>query len=167
MAERFVSLKCDNCGGKLDVYDDMQRFACGYCGAEMVVQRRGGTVALKAITDAIRKVQIGTDKAAAELAIVRYEADLKRLRAKEANLLASRFDSHIGVGAGCFMVVVGLVMIAYQTQAGWLVFAGGPVVIAGVLIWQRENSAELREARAEVRALEETIAEKRCVADSR
>ena len=31
-------------------------------GTETVVHRRGGTVALKAVTEAIKKVQIGTEK---------------------------------------------------------------------------------------------------------
>src|ERR1051325_912815 len=75
MSEHFINLNCANCGAKLNVYDDMQRFACGYCGTEMVVQRRGGTVALKAVTEAIQKVQIGTDKTAAELALVRLRQD--------------------------------------------------------------------------------------------
>jgi predicted RNA-binding Zn-ribbon protein involved in translation (DUF1610 family) len=48
MGERFVSLGCPRCGVRLDVYDDLSRFACGSCGAETVVQRRGGTIALKA-----------------------------------------------------------------------------------------------------------------------
>src|ERR1039457_5902622 len=59
MSDHFINLTCANCGGKLEVYDDMERFACGYCGSEMLVQRRGGTVILKAITEAIQKVQIG------------------------------------------------------------------------------------------------------------
>jgi ribosomal protein S27AE len=71
MPEHFINLNCANCGGKLEVYDDMDRFACGYCGTEQIVQRRGGTVALKAVTEAIQTVQIGTDKKAAELAVFR------------------------------------------------------------------------------------------------
>jgi hypothetical protein len=32
------------------------------CGTEVVVQRRGGTVVRKAVTEAIRRVEIGTEK---------------------------------------------------------------------------------------------------------
>src|ERR1039457_3769668 len=67
MPEHFINLNCANCGGKLEVYDDMDRFACGYCGTQMLVQRRGGTVAIRAVTEAIERVQVGTDKTAAEL----------------------------------------------------------------------------------------------------
>jgi ribosomal protein S27E len=62
--DHFINLNCANCGAKLEVYDDMERFACGYCGTELIAQRRGGTVALRAVTEAIKKVQIGTDKTA-------------------------------------------------------------------------------------------------------
>jgi len=72
MPEHFINLSCANCGSKLNVYDDMERFACSYCGTELIVQRRGGTVSLRAVTEAIKRVQIGTDKTAAELAIARY-----------------------------------------------------------------------------------------------
>ena len=44
MGDSFIKLS-SNCGAKLDVYDDMERFACGYCGTEIFVERRGGTVA--------------------------------------------------------------------------------------------------------------------------
>jgi len=47
----------------------MTEFACGYCGSNLIVERKGGTVSLKSVTDAIGKVQIGTDKTAAELAL--------------------------------------------------------------------------------------------------
>jgi len=77
MPENFISLKCQSCGGKLDVYEDMERFACGYCGSEMIVQRRGGTIALKLVQEAIKKVQIGTDQTAAELALGMPETPLK------------------------------------------------------------------------------------------
>jgi ribosomal protein S27AE len=84
-ADHFINLNCPNCGGKLDVYDDMDRFACGFCGSEMIVNRRGGTVALKAVTEAIKQVQVGTDKTAAELAMVRLNQEAAELNAKLAH----------------------------------------------------------------------------------
>ena len=44
-----------------------------------MVERRGGTVSLK-IVDAIQKVQAGTDKTAAELALRRLAEDLKQAK---------------------------------------------------------------------------------------
>ncbi len=79
MADNFILLNCPNCGAKLDIYDDMERFACSYCRSEMIVQRRGGTVALREIQSAIKGVQVGTDRTAAELALVRLEKELHEL----------------------------------------------------------------------------------------
>src|SRR5260370_28677325 len=65
MTPHFINLNCTNCGAKpLDVHDDddMERFACGYCGTEIIVQRRGGTVAPKALTAALIQVQTGPDQ---------------------------------------------------------------------------------------------------------
>lgn len=38
----FVSLTCPPCNGKLRIGKDLDRFACGYCGTEFVVNRGGG-----------------------------------------------------------------------------------------------------------------------------
>ena len=73
----FISIVCPSCGGKLDVYPDMDVFACGYCGSNLQASRRGGALTLKALTEAIRKVQLGTDKTAAELAIARLRPELE------------------------------------------------------------------------------------------
>src|ERR1700734_3064652 len=92
MDEHFINLNCANCGAKLDVYDDMERFSCGYCGTELIVQRRGGTVALKNVTEAIKRVQVGTDKTAAELALVRLDQESARLD-EELKTLTAEFYS--------------------------------------------------------------------------
>jgi predicted RNA-binding Zn-ribbon protein involved in translation (DUF1610 family) len=77
---RMIPLRCVSCGGKLEITPDMSRFACGYCGAEQFVERRGGTVALKAVTEAISRVQVGTDKTAAELALRRLQEEKEELK---------------------------------------------------------------------------------------
>lgn len=53
----------------------------------MITQRRGGTVALKGVEGAIRRVQVGTDKTAAELAMPRLHAELQQLTHAERSLL--------------------------------------------------------------------------------
>jgi hypothetical protein len=45
--DHFIKLFCSNCGGDMKVYDDMDRFFCGHCGAGIEAQRRDGTVVLK------------------------------------------------------------------------------------------------------------------------
>lgn len=103
MPDRFIPLKCQSCGAKLEVYDDMNRFACGYCGTEMLVERRGGTVSLKAVEQAIQKVQIGTDKTAAELALARLNEELKALTARRTEVESGREDNQ-----GCYITVAAI-----------------------------------------------------------
>ena len=50
MIAHFISLNCTSCGGALEVYDDMERFACGYCGTNTAVQRKDGTTVLKEVS---------------------------------------------------------------------------------------------------------------------
>jgi hypothetical protein len=102
LSENFITLQCRNFNGKLDVYEDMERFACGYCGTEVVVQRRGGTIILEAVTEAIKRVEIETEKTAAELAITRYESDLNKLREKAEK------DPASGLGIPVGAILVGL-----------------------------------------------------------
>lgn len=88
MAEqlKIVNLKCLNCGGVLEIDVDMERFACGYCGSQQMVQRRGGTVALRPVVDAVARIQVGTDKTAAELALVRLGQELAQAQARLASV---------------------------------------------------------------------------------
>lgn len=72
-----LTLKCSNCGSNLEITSEMSTFACGYCGASQIVERRGGTVSLKILSDSISKVQVGTDKTAAELAIKRLKEEFE------------------------------------------------------------------------------------------
>jgi hypothetical protein len=50
-----------------------------YCGTEYQVKRGEGIVSLAPIADEIRKVSVGTDKTASELAIIRSKEDLAKL----------------------------------------------------------------------------------------
>ncbi len=63
----------------------MDRFACGYCGTEIAVQRRGGTIVLKSITQAVKNMPTGADKTSAELALMRLK--------EEAQNLSKRYDA--------------------------------------------------------------------------
>ena len=71
-----IALKCTSCGSNLEISSDIEVFACGYCGTQQMVQRKGGTISLKAVVSAVSKVQEGTDKTAAELALVRLREEL-------------------------------------------------------------------------------------------
>lgn len=76
---KTIPIKCAGCGGNLDITPEMENFSCGYCGTAQVVQRSGGTISLKVVGEAIKRVQVGTDKTAAELAIKRLNGELASL----------------------------------------------------------------------------------------
>lgn len=94
MADHFIPLSCKYCGANLQVYDDMEYFACGHCGTALIVQRRGGTVNLRGVTQAIQKVQVGTDKTAAELALVRLNGELEAVLREHGLLCADEARSN-------------------------------------------------------------------------
>jgi hypothetical protein len=165
MTENFIPLKCQNCGAGLEIYDDMTRFACSYCKTEMVVERRGGTVALKAVEAAIQKVQVGTDKTAAELAITRYEGELKELRTKEGKLKThTSSNSFLGFGCGALMLMVGLGALSVSEGAGIAFFASGFLFI-GIGFFSRP-SRSLGQIQSRIYTLESQIADKKAIADS-
>jgi hypothetical protein len=133
----------------------------------MVVHRRGGTVALKAVTEAIKQVQIGTDKTAAELAIARYESELKELRERDVEVSKKSANSCTALGCGGLVFVFGLVLVANETGSGfgWLLVYGGAAAGFAVFMGRRSNETKLQSNQARMRRLEVQIAEKKRIAD--
>lgn len=66
-----IRLGCVGCGAALEIGQDVNQLACGHCGTSQVVQREGGAIHLKELAQTLSRVQAGTDKTAAELAIAR------------------------------------------------------------------------------------------------
>jgi DNA-directed RNA polymerase subunit RPC12/RpoP len=91
-----LKLACVNCGAPLEIGPDLDSFACGYCGSRQQVERKGGTVALRKVENAINAVQRGTDRTAAELAMPRLRAELAERQAARGSALTlaqARTDS--------------------------------------------------------------------------
>jgi len=78
----FVTLSCPSCGSKLQVTNDLDRFACGACGNEHVVRRTGGIVSLAPVVEGLLEVKISVDKTASELAIPRLEKEIGQLNSE-------------------------------------------------------------------------------------
>ena len=85
----LLKLTCANCSAPLEVGDDLERFACAYCGTTQIVERSGGVVALRKVESAIHAVQRGTDRTAAELAIPRLQRELTEAKAAKREVLAA------------------------------------------------------------------------------
>jgi predicted RNA-binding Zn-ribbon protein involved in translation (DUF1610 family) len=125
MAEqiKIVKLNCANCGGVLEIRGDMDQFACGYCGSAQIVERRGGTVALRLVVDAVARVQAGTDRTAAELALVRLEKEIVRVNtqwqvASRAFSLSHSSSSSIAVIGMACALIIGMVALVGALASG-------------------------------------------------
>lgn len=113
---KSISLKCPNCGADLDITTEMSSFACGYCGASQKVERSGGTISLRLLTDGVSKVQVDADKTAAEVAmkglkeeLQTTESSLKRLEVKKLKDINKR--SRIALGIWGTLTLVCLVLM--------------------------------------------------------
>jgi DNA-directed RNA polymerase subunit RPC12/RpoP len=163
-ADRIVGLKCPSCGGNLDIAPDMDTFACGYCGTRQVVQRRGGTVCLKPIGEAIARVQVGTDRTAAELAVRRLRGDLVAIEQEWQEFLDRAADKKKAapgyLPVGClvwvgFAVVNGLWSDGYTIAAAFAVLVSAGLcrlAILRVVKGDRERHTRYAEARRDYRA---------------
>lgn len=128
----------------------LKQFACGYCGANQIVERSGGTVSLELVSGAIRKVQAGTDKTAAELALKRLypklEAAKGYLREAEAQTRAARNRS---IGVVLLLVLVGLVffigLIQTETISGVAaaVLLVLPAIVIAAMLSHRSFASEI------------------------
>lgn len=75
----FITLSCPSCGGKLQITDDIDRFACAHCGSEHIVRRSGGIVSLKPVEGLLQQT-------ASELASKRLEGEIRDLEGEIADL---------------------------------------------------------------------------------
>ncbi|MGI6740313.1 MAG: hypothetical protein ACOX7C_02335 [Brevefilum sp.] len=94
----YVTLTCPRCGGKLEITNDIERFACGYCGQEHIVRRGGGIVSLTPIASDVRGIKIGVDKTAAELALVRLAEEKAKQIQERSKVIPDFYDRHIRDG---------------------------------------------------------------------
>ena len=74
---QVIKLSCVSCSSNLDISQNINRLACGHCGTQQIVERSGGAIYLRGIAEAISKVQVGTDKTAAELALARISNEIE------------------------------------------------------------------------------------------
>jgi ribosomal protein S27AE len=106
----FVTLTCPSCGGKLQITPDLDRFACGYCGAEHVVKRGGGIVALEPIVHGLKQVQAGVDRTASELAIKRLKEKKYDLQIQRQNFINEGLENK-SIGFTTYLIIFGLICL--------------------------------------------------------
>lgn len=148
MSDKFITLKCQSCGGKLDVYDDMKRFACGYCGNEMLVQRRGGTVSLEKVVEVFEKVEISTNKATAEMAIARIGIEKDELVDK-LTAMNDGLEKTLYVIGGAYALVVAP-LCWYHMRWLWVVAIVTIPAGWGVYRYVKRHYAKTREIQKQI-----------------
>ena len=167
MVDDSITLNCKNCGAKLEVYSDMDHFACGYCGTELLVQRLSGAVALESVENAIHRVQVGTDKTAAEYALVRLTEARKPLDSEWYQV--SNSVGKNGAILGGFMLalvsVIVLVLFADMTikAVAFLLVCVGWFMIYRSICYDSERIRSLETA---AKDLEHGLAQQRSIANS-
>jgi predicted RNA-binding Zn-ribbon protein involved in translation (DUF1610 family) len=172
MPSDFITLSCPTCGAKLEVTDDIERFACRYCGNEHMVRRSGGIVSLKAVTEGLKHVQVGVDKTAAELAIRRLKEEMSELQATmdavtadararvarlQAGAAASRPGGWFATAAAISVIVLlrGCSELASQGSGGLGPSGFGLLGVGACAIWLRGISRTRRDL---ARQAEEVLA---------
>jgi ribosomal protein S27E len=129
VTDHFIKLYCGNCGGELEVYDDMERFACGNCGTEIAVQRRGGTIVLKLATDASHKVPVGKDKMTADMALMRLKEEADNLSKRSEAMLNESIERKKRL----YIIGVSLLLIGFVVvRSGHGLVIGLSVLMAGI-----------------------------------
>ena len=175
---KIIPMKCASCGSALEITPEMTTFACGFCGVSQLVERSGGTISLR-LSDAIKQVQVGTDKTAAELALKRLGRELENVEQEFHNMqfrrsidIRSNYKVFSWLWAGG--LVVCLIMGASGGGAAYFALFLGILGTAGVnyLRIKQDSVIKLRFNQAEKEILyrgnniQNKIAENRRLVDS-
>jgi ribosomal protein S27AE len=157
MTDHFIKLSCVNCGGDLEVYDDMERFACGHCGAGMEVQRRGGAIVLRVVTEAARKAQDDADKTAlTELTLRRLKEEAETLSKRRGDMLTGRIDrKKWGLIVGIALLAMGFVLVRFGHSfvLGLSLLLAGIITISYVRRNDKKVLADVREVQTKIDVL--------------
>jgi ribosomal protein S27AE len=168
----LLTLNCPNCGAGLEISPDMESFACGYCGSQQRVERRGGTVSLKLVTDAIAKVQAGTDRTASELAISRLATEIGGIVVERQRLSSScrrtGAPATLTYGLGFLLLggAVGGGLALYCPQEhvyplqGLGIFVGFVIFFVGIALGARRESQIQDELKADLKEKDRPYYEK-------
>lgn len=76
----MVTLTCPTCGYKLQISNDIERFACSACGNEHIVRRSGGAVSLVPIISGMNEISAKRDRVNIQLEIQNLYLEQTRLR---------------------------------------------------------------------------------------
>lgn len=164
----FITLACPNCGGKLTITTDLERFACQFCGNEHIVRRTGGTVSLEpvmkmmhTINDNITNMSSGLDlvksiseKQAAEMAIKRLNKEIEDLQKQRSNLESGANTSWLlfGISGVVTFISILTLSLAGDVQIVKVFFIPGAVIgafmtVIGLIVLIAVSSSRKKQER--------------------
>ena len=123
-------------------------FACGHCGTEIAVERRGGTVILNAAA--------GRDKPSAELALVRLKEEAGDLSKRYDAMLKERVERNKrGYIIGISLLLIGFVVVrtGYSLVMGLGLLIVGIFTISYIRRHDKKVALDLRELHAKLDVL--------------
>jgi len=173
----LITLSCPSCGARLEVTPDIDRFACAHCGQEHIVKRSGGIVSLSPVVDAIKNVQTGVDKTAAELGIVRIQKEIDELTTNK-NILIKGYPqpyfggfSTISMILGALFLFLALIVFLFQdinSATTSLIIGLVLLGIGSIRLFTLKGSKEIweRDTGAKIKSMEVIIAAKQSELDS-
>lgn len=125
----LITLSCPSCGGKLEITEDVQQFACAHCGTEHRVNRSASIVSLSPLVEGIRNVQSGVDKTASELAIKRLKGEIASLEKEYTKKHGSRNEIVLRMVGWGIVGLVGVFPLVMAAQYGeFFTFAIGLII---------------------------------------
>jgi predicted RNA-binding Zn-ribbon protein involved in translation (DUF1610 family) len=175
----FITLSCPNCGGKLNITADIDRFACQFCGHEHIVRRNGGMVSLEPVMQVMKSIDanigmvgagvnrlgFSSEKQVAEQTIARLKEEIEAL-VYEVN---DTDNAMAGGGVvGGIMGGLGLVVFIFTLIKGWslwILLPSGVFAVLGLLlliVLRKEDPAKpyrekVNEKQAEIEKLNKFI----------
>ncbi|MES3011113.1 MAG: hypothetical protein V4738_10035 [Pseudomonadota bacterium] len=176
---KVISLACTGCSAPLTIQSHIDTFACGYCGISLQVERSGGVVALHKVENAIRAVQSGTDRTAAELALKRLKNELVGARTardqlkqfeteKVASVLRGRFKLTllIAIAVFAFSNILALIIgipsvVEFAAYISFIAAAAASYFVYKKIKVPKINHAELTRLSLEVANIESQIVRNR------
>jgi hypothetical protein len=113
-------LKCPTCGGTLYITGDIDRFVCGFCKNEHIVERSGGVITIKAVKE-LERFGVVHEKLAAERAIQYSTEKISSLQSEQTQLQSQiqQLRDAQNVAAGIqsiksqklYSMVIGLILV--------------------------------------------------------
>jgi len=174
----FITLSCPNCGGKLNITTDIDRFACQFCGHEHIVRRSGGMVSLEPVMQVMKSIDsnigmvgagvsrlgISSEKQVAEQTIARLKEEIAAL-VYEIN---DTNNAMAGGGVvGVIMGGLGLVVFIFTLVKGWslwILLPSGVFAVMGLILLfvlredpSKPDREKVKEKQAEIERLNEFI----------